>query len=106
MLIAVPPPPPIATINSSSGEICVIPPQADVNFPADYYKIVITDVTGYEIFKNESVATGCITTDSLLQHECAPFNVSVVGHNIYGDSSSTFLQADAGILNVIELGYA
>ena len=68
----------------------------DERFPVDYYKIVITDVTGYEIFKNESIRTTCITVNSLLQYECAPFNISVVGHNLYGDSSPTFYVVDAG----------
>ena len=95
MQFEVPPPPPNVSVTLTTGEICITP-QMNVRFSADYYKIVITDVTGYEIYKNESIWTTCITVSSLLLYECAPFNISVVGHNLYGDSSPTFYVVDAG----------
>ena len=91
----VPPPPPNVTVNSSSGEICIIP-QMNTSFPADYYKIAITDNTGYKIFSNESIFCDCLTVNSLLQTECAPFNISVIGSNLYGDSLPTNIQVDKG----------
>ena len=70
--------------------------QSDERFPADFYKINVTDVTGYEIFRNESVTAECTRINSLLIRQCAPFTITVVGSNVYGDSRPTQKLIDAG----------
>ena len=94
---AVPPPPPKFTVNKTTGEIC-IQTQSDERFPADFYKINITDVTGYEIFRNESVTAECTRVDALLVFQCAPFTIKVIGTNRYGDSRQTEKLIDTGKL--------
>ena len=83
----VPPRAPNISVNSTSGEVCIIP-RPNEEYPAYYYKLNITDVTGSDIYRDEDVPSTmpCITVDSLMLLECAPFIISVVGHNDHGDS--------------------
>lgn len=96
IIYAVPPSQPNVTVDDITGQIC-IQEQSGEMYPVDNYTVVITDITDYEIFRNESLTPGCIFVDSLLLSECAPFYVAVEGYNRDGGSMPVLYVVDSGI---------
>ena len=79
-------------VNSETGQVGFVS-TGNNEISLDYYKVIVRDVSGQEVFNKiySNTTTSTNVAEVTQQSICSPYTVSVQAHNSFGYSESNYI---------------